>query len=237
MTSPDYAVTNYIWTATILAKMALLGILIRKRSSWPFVTYISLSVVLSVTLYVISWVHYGPSYYYVYWTGQIVLNAVLVAVVLKLLDSVFGNVCSVFRTRSTLLFSSVGTLVIVLTSLSILLPMEPSLVAASRLMDRTASIFLLLVFCGMAFISEVFGLVWHRHMYGIAIGFLFTYSVEAFLNVAMALWGFAVPALNVIEVTIGLGSALIWIGYFFRDQKRQKISPQEIEQLRELLAA
>jgi hypothetical protein len=232
VTSPDLPITNYLWTATIILKIALLAFLLtRKIGTRSFVTYLAVSSVRSVTLYAISWVHYGPSYFYVYWIGEIVLNMALFFVIYEVCECAFRVVRSVFRTKLIKLFTFSASMIFLLAVFSYSLPAEPTLVAISRRLDRASSVILLLTFGAMALISNYFGLVWKQHTFGTALGFLFYYGVDAFVAVLVSHQDFAVPALNALQMFTSLASVAVWFVCFAINTKTVSVTREEMARL------
>lgn len=240
MNSPDYAITNYIWTVAILLKLALMGIIISRKAylEYPaFTLYIALSVVRSLALYAIAFRYYGPMYYWTFWIGQSVITVVLVGVMFEVLQSAFKTACSVFPQYMRNMLRISILVVIVLSAFAYQLNAEPTLVELVRRLDRTSSLLLLASFGITALVSNHLGLVWKPRTYGIALGFLFYYGVEAFVTVLMAGFDYAVPALNAVEVFAFLIAEGVWIGYLGPRRAHRQISRAEIDRVSEALQA
>lgn len=239
MTSPDYAITNYLWTAVIILKCALMGIIISRNAyrDYPaFTLYVALSLARSLALFAIAFRYYGPLYYWTYWIGQLVITIALFGVIVEILKSAFKTACSAFPTYTRKMLRVSTFVIIVLSVFAYQLNAEPTLVEFVRRLDRTSSLLLLASFGITALVSNHLGLVWKPRTYGIALGFLFYYGVDAFVTTTTASFDYADMALAAVKVLSFFIAELVWVGYFAINRKPQTITLQDVERLRECLS-
>jgi hypothetical protein len=215
---PMNLLTDVFWIAGPLLQLTLLTFLWKRklRAIFPrFFAYIAFQVVKAAVLFAVY--HYAPeSYYYAYWTGN--LLSVLLAV--TVMDEVWRNL---FRPYAGL--QMLGSVIFRWAcAVMLLIAVSSAVSGAATTSDRVQDTILnfdrsmRLMQCGLflllVLLSRLLKHFWRQHVFGIALGFGIFASVE-FLLVSMLLrFGDAhIEAMSSIKSAAYLGVLLLWIGY------------------------
>lgn len=192
-----------------------------------FFGYTVFHVVLAVTSYVASRVSYR-AYFDVYWGAEILDMVLTLLVIQELFSRAFAPYESI-RTLGRILFR-LAALIMVISSV-LLATSGSGRGSLSPLVDRFVSLerSVLVLEIGVLFVlflaGRIFGIIWQRFTFGIAVGMGLTLSGEA---IAAALRAFLGPAGNQFYVWLEPVSytvaTAIWAYYSFSVDREAELS-------------
>lgn len=228
-----------IWAVTIVLKTIVAGVVSAKQwnhRSWFFTTYLVTSAIRSIALFAASALGLGWTYTWLYWIGANLLHGLAFGVAYEFFRRLFWPYTRLPRTfvRPLLLviaFISIGAVLLSRTH-------EGARFYGLTLLDRS---FVWWV-CGLFWIascaSDRFKIPWRTREYGVAVGFLFTYSVDVFVaTVRSTIPSHLFPSLWMVGFCSEFVTLAVWLYYFMRKEK-ELVPPTlgEIHDLEKILA-
>lgn len=222
------------WATTILLKIVVALVVILKpwrHRSWFFTAYITLSAIRSLLLFGASALGLGWTYTWVYWLGAQLLHACAFGVAYEFFRRMFWPYtvlprAFLRRVLATLAFVTIGTVVLMRSH-------EGAPFYGLTLLDRSFTWWI----CGLFWINSAaadrFHIPWRTREYGVALGFMFAYSVDVSVTgIRSTLPGASFSSLWLVGFCSELATLAVWLYYFVR--KEAQLVPPTPSELRDL---
>lgn len=228
-----------VWATIILLKIVVTLVVLRKpwhHRSYFFTAYLIIATLRSALLFGASAFNMGWTYTWILWLGANVLHALAFGVAYEFFRRLFWPYTVLPRSfirplLVTLAIITIGTAVLGLSR-------EGPDFFGLTLLDRTFTWWV----CGLFWItstaSDRFRIQWRTREYGVALGFLFSYTVDVFVTgMRSVVPGALFPTLWIVGFCSEGITLIVWLYYFMRKEAELvPPNPSEIKELEKLLA-
>jgi hypothetical protein len=229
------------WLLVIIAKLALVVVVNNaRRRNWFFTAFVSVWAMRSVVLFGCSYAGWAWAYTFVYWIGNGLLHGLAAATAYECFRELFSPVRRLPKTFAHLFISFT---VLITAAALILAVLYPAVVSATELsatqntIDRTLAIWICGLFWVLNFASDWLHIPWRRKLFGVGLGFLFSYSIDLFITTVRAFTPWQIAHYQwPIGFTVDLICCSVWIFYITRKEPDLvEPDPNELESLLSLI--
>lgn len=230
------------WLIIIAAKLiAAVIVCIRpgRRRNFFFTAYILLWATRSAALYFLSYLNRGWDYTFVYWIGNGLLHGLAFATAYECFRQLFSPFRRLPRTFAYAFIIFAGLITTAATSMAYFFPSISATgsVATQNTIDRTLAVWICGLFWLLNFASDWLRIPWRTKIFGVGLGFLFSYSIDLFVTTVRSYTAWHLTALLwPIGFTTDLITVSLWIFYFTRKEPElTEPTPQDLEAIERAL--